>query len=43
MKYEKQIDFMVIVGGDGAVLWGLQYFKDKVPPVLAFGRVTKDV
>lgn len=40
LETEKKIDLLIIIGGDGSVLWALQYFKNKVPPVLAFGRVT---
>lgn len=34
-----KIDLLIVVGGDGTVLWALQYFKNHVPPIIAFGKV----
>ena len=37
---ESQIDFLIIVGGDGSILWALQYFQNsKVPPIISFSQV----
>ena len=37
---EYDIDLLVVVGGDGSILWSLLYFKDRIPPpVIAFGKV----
>lgn len=34
------IDFLIILGGDGSLLHGVNFFKDRTaPPVLAFGKV----
>lgn len=37
---EENIDLLVIVGGDGTLLWALQYFSHRIPPpILAFSNV----
>ena len=43
-KEEKdlEIDLLIIVGGDGSILWSLLSFRDRAPPpVVAFGKVSK--
>jgi NAD+ kinase len=38
---ETTIDLLVIIGGDGSILWALQYFQNSIPPpVLAFSKGT---
>jgi NAD kinase len=38
---EDNIDLLIIVGGDGTLLWALQYFTHRIPPpILAFSNVT---
>jgi NAD kinase len=35
------IDLLVVIGGDGSILWALQYFQNSgAPPVLAFSKGT---
>jgi len=37
---EMTIDLLVVVGGDGSILWALMHFKNRVPPpVVGFGKV----
>ena len=39
-KDEQNIDLLIVVGGDGTILWALQYFSKRIaPPVLAFASV----
>lgn len=38
---EQNIDLLIIIGGDGSILWGLQYFHKRItPPILAFSKGT---
>ena len=39
-KDEMNIDLLIVIGGDGTILWALQYFTKRItPPVLAFSSV----
>ena len=38
-KDAEKIDLLITIGGDGTVLWALQYFKASVPPIISFGKV----
>ena len=41
---EHEIDLLVVVGGDGTILWSLLHFKSRVPPpILAFGKVNNSL
>lgn len=34
------VNLLIIIGGDGSILWSLQYFsEDKIPPIVAFSNV----
>jgi len=38
---EHNIDLLIVIGGDGSILWALQYFHHRVsPPILAFSKGT---
>jgi len=40
-KDEHKIDLIITIGGDGTILWALQYFQNRVsPPVITFDRGT---
>lgn len=37
---EQNIDILLVIGGDGSILWALQYFHKRItPPILAFSKV----
>jgi len=37
---ELNIDLLIIIGGDGSILWALQYFHHRItPPILAYSKV----
>jgi NAD kinase len=39
-KLEDAMDLSIIVGGDGTILWALQYFSHRIPPpIMAFSNV----
>jgi len=38
---EANIDLIIVIGGDGSILWALKYFQHReAPPVLAFSKGT---
>ena len=41
---EHNIDLLIVIGGDGSILWALQYFHHRVsPPILAFSKVKRNM
>jgi NAD kinase len=38
---EMEVDLLIIIGGDGSILWALQYFHNRItPPILAYSKGT---
>mmetsp|Transcript_35342 Transcript_35342/g.31801 ORF Transcript_35342/g.31801 Transcript_35342/m.31801 type:complete len:155 (-) Transcript_35342:457-921(-) len=38
---EKKIDLIIVVGGDGSILWCLKFFQNRIaPPIVTFSKGT---